>query len=155
MSNKEEPEKLYEIFGCYGWSNKEEMVNDITNKLRELGYSTKDGLDSDIINVVCEHRKVCRIIPLLKESDGIWHFEDICDHDSILDRCQICRKRKTIAYMFDDDALKFWNKEDDPGDFDEIDLNDFISWDEVNDIAIKVMKDKFPKGTIFTDVDNE
>ena len=73
------------------------------------------------------------------------------DDDSIKDRCQICITR-TIQYMFDGDALKFWDKIEDPEEFEEIDLNDFINWDEVNDKAIKEMKEKYSKGTIFENI---
>jgi hypothetical protein len=60
-------------------------------------------------------------------------------------------KGKTIEYMFDDDVLKFWDKEeaaDDESNFEEIDLNDLIDWDTVNDKALQAMKEQFPKGTI-------
>ncbi len=57
--------------------------------------------------------------------------------------------------MFDGGAPKFWNKEDGQGKFDEIDSNDFINWDEVNDKALKEMKERYPKGTIFIDIDEE
>jgi hypothetical protein len=154
MTNKEEPEKLFEIFDCQFWDNKEEMAKDVTDKLRELGYSTNDGIDPNTINIICEHGKVCRTVLLAQYEEGDWVF-DIRDDDSIKDRCQICRIKKTIQYMFDGDALKFWDKEEDPGSFEEIDLNDFINWDEVNDKAIKEMKEKYPKGTIFVDIDEE
>ena len=156
-NNKEEPEKLFEIFEDQFWDNKETIIKDITDKLRELGYSTKDDLDPDVVDIICEHGKVCRIVLLLENSDGDWTFE-FSDDDSIKDRCQICRKRKTIHYIFDGDALKYWDKEtEEPNniDFEEIDLNDFINWDEVNNKALKEMKEKYPKGTIFVDIDEE
>ena len=58
--------------------------------------------------------------------------------------------------MFDGDALKFWDKEtEEPDniDFEEIDLNDFINWDEVNNKALKEMKEKYPKKTIFVNTE--
>ena len=152
----EEPEKLFEIFEDKLWDNNENIVIDITDKLIELRYSVSSNLeDPNIINVICEHGKVCRTILLSEDSDRDWTF-DISDDDSIKDRCQICRKRKTIHYMFDGDALKFWDKEtEEPNniDFEEIDLNDFINWDEVNNKAIKEMKEKYPKKTIFVNIE--
>jgi hypothetical protein len=65
---------------------------------------------------------------------------------------------KTIEYMFDDDVLKFWDKEkSDSGnkDFEEIDLNDLIDWTKVNNKAIQQMKEMYPKSTIFVDKDEE
>jgi len=159
MTNKEEPEKLFEIFDCQFWDSKEEMVKNVTDKLREFGYSTNDGIGPNTINVICEHGKVCRTV-LLKEPEeepgkGIWIF-DIRDDDSIKDRCQICRIRKTIQYMFDGDALKFWDKDEEfSGPFEEIDLNNLINWDEVNNKALKEMKEKYPECTIFVDIDEE
>ena len=155
-NNKEEPEKLFEIFEDQLWNDKETIITDITDKLIEFGYSTSHDLDPNIVNVICEHGKICRNILLTEDSDGDWTF-DISDDDSIKDRCQICRKRKTIHYMFDGDALKFWDKETeehDNIDFEEINLDDFINWDEVNNKALKEMKEKYPKGTIFVDIDN-
>lgn len=151
---EEEPEKLFESFNHDGWHNKEEIVKDIKDKLRELGYSTKDDTDPNIMNVICEHGKVCRVILLYddKTDEDPWSF-DIEDYDSIPDRCQICREAKTIEYMFDGDALKFWDETDSLGKFDEIDLNDFIDWDEVSQMGLKKLKEKFPKNTIFIDVD--
>lgn len=152
MTNKEEPEKLFEIFDCQFWDSKEEMVKDITDKLREFGYSTTENIDQNTINLICGHEKVCRTVLLAQYEEGDWVF-DIRDDDSIKDRCQICRIKKTIQYMFDGDALKYWNKDEDPGSFEEIDLNDFINWDEVNDKALKEMKERYPKNTIFVDID--
>lgn len=65
-------------------------------------------------------------------------------------------KGKIIEYMFDGDILKFWEKEEsesDDHDSEEIDLNDLIDWDAINNKAIQSMKDQFPKGTIFIDID--
>ena len=152
-NNKEEPEKLFEIFEDRSWDNKEAIIVDITDKLIEFGYSTSVDLDPNIINIICEHRKVCRVTLLSEDSDGEWTF-DISDDDSIKDRCQICRKREIVEYMFDGDALKFWDKGD-PDGFDEIDLNDFINWDEVDNKALKEMKEKYSKGTIFVNIDEE
>ena len=149
----EEPEKLFEIFDARSWDNNESIIIDIKDKLIELGYSTKDDLDPNIINVICEHRKICRTILLSEDSDGDWTF-DISDNDSIKDRCQVCRKKEIIEYMFDGDALKFWEKGD-PDGFDEIDLNDFINWDEVNNKGLKDMKERYSKRTIFVDIDEE
>jgi len=152
MSNKEEPEKLFEIFDQL-WDSKEEMVKDITDKLKEFGYSTTENIDQDVINVMCEHEKVCRIVMLTQYEEGDWVF-DIRDDDSIKDICQICRIKKTIQYMFDGDALKYWNKDEEfSGPFEEIDLNGFINWDEVNNKAIEEMKERYPKNTIFVDID--
>ena len=61
---------------------------------------------------------------------------------------------KTIEYRFDRHVLQFWDRED-PDNFNEIDLNDIIDWDEINDEAMKMMEERFPKGTIFVDADNE
>ena len=69
----------------------------------------------------------------------------------------IVEKGKTVEYMFDDDVLKFWDKEkaaDDESNFEEIDLNDLIDWDTVNNKAIQAMKEQFPKDTIFVDIDD-
>ena len=154
MSNKEEPEKLFEIFDCQFWDSKEDIIKDVTAKLREFGYSINSDIDPNIINVICEHGKVCRTILFTEDEEGGLEF-DIRDDDSIKDRCQICRKRTTIQYMFDGDALKFWENDEDQGEFEEIDLNDFINWDEVNDKALKEMKEKYPKGTIFVDIEEE
>ena len=155
-NSKEEPEKLLEIFEDELWGNKEAIIVDITDKLIEFGYSISSDLDPNIINVLCEHGKVCRIVILSEDLDGDWKF-DISDDDSIKDRCQICRKRRTIHYMFDGDALKFWEKETEDSniDFEEINLDDFINWDDVNNKAIKEMKEKYPKGTIFVDIEEE
>ncbi len=152
MTNKEEPEKLFEIFDSQFWDSKEEMLKDITEKLKELGYSTNEDVDPDTINVICEHEKICRKILLAQYEEGYWVF-DIRDDDSIKDRCQICGLRKTIQYRFDEEVLKYWDKKEDPESYEEIDLNDLINWDEVNNKAIEMMKEKYPKGTIFVDVD--
>lgn len=64
--------------------------------------------------------------------------------------------RKTVQYMFDGDALKFWDKDEEfSGPFEEIDLNNLINWDEVNNKALKEMKEKYPECTIFVDIDEE
>lgn len=155
MTHKEEPEKLFDMLEYDCWPSKDEMIKDITDKLRELGYSTKEHIDPDVINIICEHGKICRVLLLHKdksEGEYPWSINDICDYDSIPNRCQTCRKRKTIEYMFDGDALKFWNK-DSPNKFDEIDLNDLIDWDKVNSKALEEMKEKFPKSTTFVDID--
>ncbi len=151
MTNKEEPEKLFEIFDFKFWDSKEEMVKEIMDKLKELGYSTNEDIGPNTINIICEHGKVCRTILLAQYEEGDWVF-DIRDDDSVKDRCQICGLRKTIQYRFDEDALKYWDKKEDPESYEEIDLNDLINWDEVNNKAIEMMKEKYPKGTIFVDV---
>ncbi len=86
MTNKEEPEKLFEIYDYQFWDSKEEMARDITDRLREIGYSTKDGIDSNTINVICEHEKVCRTVLLAQYEEGDWLF-DIRDVGSITGRC--------------------------------------------------------------------
>lgn len=152
MTNKEEPEKLFDIFDSQFWDSKEKMVKDITDKLKEFGYSTNEDIDQNTINIICEHGKVCRTVLLAQYEEGDWVF-DIRDDDSIKDRCQKCRKRKTVKYRFDGDYLKYWDKEEDPESYEEIDLNDFINWDSVNNKAIEIMKERYPKGTTFVDVD--
>ncbi len=160
MINKEEPEKLFEIFDCYHWSTIEDLIKEVTDELTKIGYSVNIDKDTNVINIICEHGKICRAIlleeELLETEEFPWTIADICDYDTIKDRCQICRKRKTIQYMFDGYALKFWDKEEEfSGPFEEIDLNDFINWDEINDKAIKEMKEKYPEETIFVDIDEE
>lgn len=167
---KVEPEKLWEILGDYDhWSTRKELIKEVTDKLKELGYSTSMDKDPNIINVICEHGKICRYILLVEEFPEIeefpWSIDNIYDYDTIKDNdeqlklsCQICRKIKTVEYLFDGDALKFWDKEKfESGNhgFEEIDLNDFIDWDGVIDKALKSMKEKFRKGTIFVDTDEE
>lgn len=159
MTNKEEPEKILEIFSCRSWDNKEDLIKGMTDKLKEFGYSTSDSGYPNAINIICEHKKPCRLILFATglPSPGEWTF-DISDADTIRNRCKICRKRKTIKYMFDGDALKFWDGENDTNskvDIEEIDLNDLVDWDRVNNKAIDLMKEKYPKGTIFVDTDNE
>lgn len=144
---KEEPEKLLKMFEYYSWEDREGMIKDITSELNELGYSIKNDLDSGDINVICEHDKVCRTIQLIENLTGEWIF-DISDDDSIKDRCQICRRTKIIKYVFDGDILNFWD-EYDADDDEEIDLNELIDWVDVHNKALAILKDKFPKGTIF------
>ena len=88
----------------------------------------------------------------IEDDEFPWRFEigDV----PIENRCQICSKRKTIEYMFDGDALKFWDSEDYSGNFDEIDVNDFIDMDEVNCKVIKAMKEKYSKGTLFINIED-
>ena len=65
-------------------------------------------------------------------------------------------KRKIVKYMFDGDELKFWDeKNDETGDFDIIDLNNYIDWHKVGNIALEEMKSRYPKGTVFIDIDEE
>ncbi len=167
MTNKEEPEKLLDNileFDC--WPTKEELIKKAIDKLKELGYSASADIDSNVINVMCEHGKICRVISLIDdcpEKGFPWSIDNVYDYDTIKDNvkqlkplCQICKKRKTIEYMFDGDVLKFWDKEkSESGDFEEIDLNDIIDWYAVNNKAIERMKEIFPKGTKFVDVDEE
>lgn len=56
--------------------------------------------------------------------------------------------------MFDGDELKYW-VDDVDDQIEEIDLNEFINWDEVNNKALEAMKENSPKGTIFVDVDKD
>lgn len=156
----EEPEKLFKIFDCYHWSTIEELIKEVTDELTKIGYSVNIDKDTNVLNVICEHGKICRVILLLEEfpetEEFPWSIADICDYDTIKDRCQICRKRKTIKYMFDGDELKFWKEEDgDSSTHEEIYLNDLINWDEVNGKALKKMKEKYPEGTIFVNIDEE
>ncbi len=64
--------------------------------------------------------------------------EHIVDNDKI----------KTIEYMLDRNELKFWDREN-PDNDDEIILDDLVEWDEINDKAIEMMKERYPEGTIF------
>lgn len=159
MSDREDPEKILEILSRQTWDSKPNMIKDITDKLREFGYSTSDSVYPNAINIICEHGKVCRLVLFIAGCPfpGEWTF-DISDADTIRNRCKICRRRKTIKYMFDGDALKFWDGENDTNskvDIEEIDLNDLIDWDRVNNKAIDQMKEKYPKGTVFVNTDDE
>lgn len=62
---------------------------------------------------------------------------------------------KTIEYYFDGDALKYWDKEIGAENFEEIDLNDFINWEEVYKKGEISMRENFPKGTVFVHIDDE
>jgi len=65
-------------------------------------------------------------------------------------------KVKIVEYMFDGDELKFWDHKDkDCEIIDEIDLNDFIDWNEVNEKAINQMKELFSKETKFINIDED
>lgn len=61
-------------------------------------------------------------------------------------------ENEIVQYMFDGDELKFWKKGDE-NNSDYIDLNEFIDWKSVYDKALGIMKEKFPKGTKFVDID--
>ncbi len=61
-------------------------------------------------------------------------------------------KVNVVEYMFDGDELKFWDAND-PDNYDEIDLNELIDWNEVYEKAVIEMKEYFKEGTKFIDVD--
>ena len=63
-------------------------------------------------------------------------------------------KIKIVEYTFVGDELKFWDKNNIDNSF-EIDLNDFIDWNEVNKNAMDKMKEDFNHDTLFVDVNEE
>lgn len=100
--DKEDPVQLLEIFQDKSWKNKDDIIRDITNKLREFGYITEVITDKEEnneynINFSCEHGVVC---------GHFWIYEDcddgyICDMsyrdiNNDLNECQICKMVKTI-----------------------------------------------------------
>lgn len=100
--NREDPEQLFEIFENRVWNNKEDIIKDITEKLREFGYSTIDASEyaSDnehYINFLCEHKIVCGHIWIYEDNDEGYTF-DILDEDANdnLSECSICEKVRTV-----------------------------------------------------------
>jgi hypothetical protein len=59
MTNKEEPEKLLEIFDCQFWDSKKEMVKDVKDKLIEFGYYTNDSICP---NTILQKRSIKRTL---------------------------------------------------------------------------------------------
>lgn len=100
--NREDPEQLFEIFENRVWNNKEDIIKDITEKLKEFGYTTIDASEyaSDnehYINFLCEHKIVCGHIWIYEDRDEGYSF-DISEENANgnLDECSICEKVKTI-----------------------------------------------------------
>ena len=100
--NREDPEQLFEIFDNKIWKNNEDIINDITNKLKEFGYTTIDASEyaSDneyYINFLCEHKIVCGHIWIYEDRDEGYSF-DISEEDANgnLNECSICKKVRTI-----------------------------------------------------------
>lgn len=100
--DKEDPEQLFEIFEDNSWYNKDDIIRDITDKLREFGYSTIDdskyASDNEYyISFLCEHRVICGHVWIYEDDDKGYKF-DISDRDvnDNLNKCSICKKVKTI-----------------------------------------------------------
>jgi len=100
--NREDPEQLFEIFDNKIWKNNEDIINDITNKLKEFGYTTIDASkyasdNEHYINFLCEHKIVCGHIWIYEDRDEGYSF-DISEEDANgnLNECSICKKVRTI-----------------------------------------------------------
>lgn len=101
--DKEDPEQLLEIFENTIWDNKDDIVKDLSDKLRGFGYPTLDiseyTSDSECyINFLCEHGVICGRVWIYEYEDGGYKF-DILDYDinyNDLDECPTCKKVKTV-----------------------------------------------------------
>jgi len=100
--NREDPEQLFEIFENRVWNNKDDIIKDITNKLKEFGYTTIDASEyaSDnehYINFLCEHKIVCGHIWIYEDNDEGYTF-DISNEDAngSLSECSTCEKVRTV-----------------------------------------------------------
>ena len=105
----EDPEQLLEIFENTIWYNKEGIIEDITEKLKEFGYSTvgasEHASDSEhYIKFLCKHGVVLGHIWIFEDEDGGYIFYVLdCDIDySDLNECQLCKKVKTIKICNED-----------------------------------------------------
>jgi len=100
--DKEDPEQLFEIFEDNSWHNKDDIIRDITDKLREFGYSTVDDSEyaSDneyYINFVCEHGIVHGHVWIYEDEDEGYRFDiSDCDTNDNLNECPMCKKVKTV-----------------------------------------------------------
>ena len=115
--DKEDPEQLFEIFEDIIWDSKDDIVRDISDKLKEFGYLTVDASKyaSDgecYINFMCEHGIVCGHVWIYACEDGEYEF-DISDSDANDDstnECSMCKKVKTIKICKEEDVARVSNQ---------------------------------------------